>query len=45
MNKTFLVETKRGRREWRVVRQADHDPKYRVGSVIPGLGKVIEVKA
>lgn len=42
MNKLFLVE-KRGKRQWVVIRQAEHDPKYGVGSHIPSYGKVIEV--
>ena len=42
MTKSFLVE-KRGKRQWAVIRQASHDPQYRVGSHIPGYGKVVIV--
>ena len=41
-NKTFVVE-KKGKRSVVVVRQMAHDPQYKIGSVIPGLGNVVEV--
>jgi hypothetical protein len=44
MNKSFKVERK-GKQEWRIVRQIPGiDPQYTVGSHIPGLGKVVEVR-
>lgn len=42
-NKTFLVE-KKGKRQWVVIRQSAHDPKYKIGSHIPSYGKVLEVR-
>ena len=44
MNKTFLVEKRGGKRTWAVVRQAPHDPQYKLGSKIPGLGEVVGVQ-
>jgi hypothetical protein len=41
MTKAFKVERK-GKQTWVVVRQMAHDPQYKVGSLIPGLGKVVE---
>lgn len=41
MTKTFKVERK-GKQTWVAVRQMPHDPQYKVGSRIPGLGKVVE---
>jgi hypothetical protein len=43
MTKTFKVERK-GKQTWVVIRQMPHDPQYAVGSRIPGLGKVVEVR-
>lgn len=43
MNKTFKVETKAGKIIFVVERQMAHDTRYRVGSKIPGRGKVVEV--
>ena len=43
MNKKFQVE-KRGKRSWVLIRQAPHDPQYKLGSQIPGHGKVVAVK-
>lgn len=43
MVKTFKVERK-GKQTWVLVRQMPHDPQYTVGSVIPGYGKVMEVR-
>ena len=43
MTKTFKVERK-GKQTWVAVRQMAHDPQYVVGSRIPGLGKVVEVR-
>jgi hypothetical protein len=43
VNKLFLVE-KAGRLEWVVLRQMAHDPQYRVGSRVPGLGRVVQVR-
>jgi hypothetical protein len=42
MNKTFKVERK-GKQTWVVVRQMPHDTQYKVGSRIPGYGKVVEI--
>ena len=44
MNKSFTVETKSGKRVVVVIRQMAHDPQYKIGSRIPGYGKVVEVK-
>jgi hypothetical protein len=41
MTKTFKVERK-GKQTWVVIRQMPHDPQYKVGSRIPGYGKVVE---
>lgn len=43
MNKTFQVE-KKGKRIWVVVRQASHDPQYKIGSHIPSYGKVVAIR-
>jgi hypothetical protein len=43
MNKTFKVE-RGGKQAWVVIRQMAHDTQYKVGSRIPGYGKVVEVK-
>lgn len=43
MNKVMRVE-KKGKQSWVVVRQMPHDPQYQVGSKIPGLGVVIEIR-
>ena len=40
--KKFQVE-KRGKRSWVLIRQAPHDPQYKLGSHIPSYGKVIAV--
>ena len=40
-NKTFTVETKSGKRIVVVIRQMPHDPQYKIGSRIPGYGKVV----
>ena len=42
-NKTFQVE-KRGKRQWVVIRQAAHDPKYKIGSHIPSYGVVVAMR-
>jgi len=42
-NKTFQVE-KKGKRVWVVIRQSETDPKYKIGSHIPGYGRVVEVR-
>ena len=42
MNKTFKVERK-GKQTWVVIRQMPHDPQYKIGSRIPGYGKVVEI--
>jgi hypothetical protein len=42
MNKTFKVE-RNGKRTWVVIRQSAHDPQYKLGSRIPGYGKVVEI--
>ena len=42
MNKTFKVERK-GKQTWVVIRQLSHDPQYKIGSRIPGYGKVVEI--
>ena len=39
-NKKFFVE-KNGRKTWVVIRQLPHDPQYKLGSHIPGYGKVV----
>ena len=44
MNKSFLVE-KKGKRQWVTIRQMPHDPQYKIGSHIPGYGKVVEVRS
>ncbi|MGA7218463.1 MAG: hypothetical protein WBX38_09120 [Candidatus Sulfotelmatobacter sp.] len=44
MKKTFKVE-RNGKQTWVVVRQMPHDTQYAVGSRIPGLGRVIEIRA
>lgn len=38
----FQVE-KRGKRSWILIRQAPHDPQYKLGSHIPGYGKVVAI--
>ena len=43
MNKTFKV-VKNGKERWVIVRQMSHDPQYSIGSRIPGLGKVVDVR-
>lgn len=43
MNKTFQIETKQGKMIYVVIRQAAHDPQYKVGSRIPGYGKVVSL--
>ena len=40
MNKQFAVE-KYGKVSYCIIRQMPHDPKYVVGSTIPGFGKVV----
>ena len=42
MTKTFKVEHK-GKQTWVAIRQMPHDPQYKIGSRIPGLGKVVAV--
>lgn len=42
MTKKFQIE-KRGRRQWVLIRQAPHDPQYKLGSHIPSYGKVVAV--
>jgi hypothetical protein len=42
MTKTFKVERK-GKQAWVVIRQMPHDPQYKIGSRIPGYGKVVEI--
>lgn len=42
-NKVFQTE-KRGKLSWVVIRQAAHDPQYKIGSHIPGYGKVVAVR-
>jgi hypothetical protein len=42
MTKTFKVE-KKGKQTWVVIRQMPHDPQYKIGSRIPGYGKVVEI--
>lgn len=42
MTKTFKVERK-GKQTWVAVRQMAHDPQFKIGSHIPGLGKVVAV--
>jgi len=44
MKKQFTVETKSGKTLVVVIRQAAHDPQYRVGSRIPAYGKVIAIR-
>lgn len=44
MTKTFKVE-KKGIQTWVVIRQMAHDPQYKIGSRIPGYGKVVGVNA
>ena len=41
--KKFQVE-KRGKRLWVLIRQMPHDPQYKLGSHIPGYGKVVAVE-
>jgi hypothetical protein len=43
-NKKFFVE-KKGKRTWVVIRQLPQDPQYKLGSHIPGYGKVAAVSA
>lgn len=43
MTKTFKVETKAGKVLTILLRQMPHDTQYKVGSRIPGYGKVVEV--
>jgi hypothetical protein len=43
MNKKFQVE-RRGNRAWVLIRQMPHDPQHKLGSIIPGYGKVIAVE-
>ena len=43
MTKSFQVEQK-GKLTWRVVHQSPSDPQYKIGSRIPGLGKVVAVE-
>jgi hypothetical protein len=43
-NKKFFVE-KKGKRTWVVIRQLPQDPQYKLGSHIPGYGKVVAVSA
>jgi len=43
MTKKFQVE-KRGRRQWVLIRQAPHDPQYKLGSHIPSYGLVVGVE-
>jgi hypothetical protein len=40
MTKTFQVE-RNGKQTWVVIRQLPHDTQYKVGSRIPGYGKVV----
>lgn len=40
--KKFQVE-KKGKLSWVVIRQLAHDPQYRIGSIIPGYGKVVAI--
>lgn len=40
-NKTFAVLDRSGKTKIVVIRQMAHDPQYRVGSRIPGIGKVV----
>jgi len=42
MTRTFKVERK-GKQTWVVIRQMPHDPQYKIGSRIPGYGKVVEI--
>jgi hypothetical protein len=42
-NKKFFVE-KRGKKAWVVIRQLPHDPRYKLGSHIPGYGKVVALQ-
>ena len=44
MTKTFKVEAK-GKQSWVAIRQMPHDPQYKVGSRIPGYGKVVDDKS
>jgi hypothetical protein len=44
MTKTFQVE-RNGKQTWVVIRQLPHDTQYKVGSRIPGYGKVVAVSA
>lgn len=43
-NKTFRVEAN-AKQSWVVIRQMPHDPQYKVGSRIPGYGKVVGEKS
>jgi len=43
LNKKFQVE-QRGQLQWVLIRQAPHDPQYKMGSHIPGYGKVVAVE-
>lgn len=43
ITKEFLVE-KKGKQSLVILRQMAHDPQYKVGSHIPGYGKVVAVK-
>ena len=43
MTKKFQVE-KKGKRSWVLIRQAAHDPQYKLGSHIPSYGKVVAVE-
>lgn len=41
MNTKKLQVEKKGKRTWVVIRQAAHDPHYKLGSHIPSYGKVV----
>ena len=43
MTRKVQVE-KRGKRTWVLIRQAAHDPQYKLGSHIPSYGKVVAVE-